>query len=75
MSEKPQTKRSTPPEDDEWSYFWDSLDKSQKMWIIVGPIVAIVTNWRALTVAGAVIAWIKSDQILLLLREAAGLPL
>ena len=65
----PPENRERKPNDDEWAWIWDANDKAHKTWLIVGPIHAAVTNWRALIVIGGVLAWIKGPDILMLIRS------
>jgi hypothetical protein len=62
--DKLKTGRGTPPEDNEWQGVWDALEKAEKGWIITGPIHAVVSNWRALCVIGAVIGFINRADIM-----------
>lgn len=63
MSDDLKTGRTTPPKDDEWKHIWPALDKSDKAWTIVGPIWAVVSNWKALLAIAGVVAWINSGEI------------
>lgn len=52
------TGRKTPPEDHEWPSIWRALDRSNKSWKVVGPIYAVVSNWKSLAfLATCVLAW------------------
>lgn len=56
--------RKDPPEPHEWPAIWRSLEKSDKGWIITGPIYAVVKNWKALVViAGLLIAFNQAEFI------------
>ncbi len=46
--------------------------KSDKMWIIVGPIYAVFENWKALGIVGVIIIWINRPEILAALKTLAG---
>ena len=51
-----------PKSPEEWRVIRAGVDKSHKAWIIVGPIHAVVTNWKALAiVAGAVVYFNRPD--------------
>lgn len=67
--------RATPPDDHEWNYIWAGLRKSHQGWIVVGPIVAAVTNWRAWLVIGGVLAWMNGPELLDIVKAALGAPL
>lgn len=57
--------RGTPPETKEdWQYIWLNSDRSDKMWIIVGPIYAIFYYWRAFVVIGFLILSLNSPRII-----------
>ena len=64
MSSKLNTGRKTPPDDDDWEGIWSSLQKSNRMWPIVAPIVAVVENWKALCVVGAIILFIRGPDLI-----------
>lgn len=55
--------RKEPPERDEWPHIFDGIHKSHKMWIIVGPVFAVVSNWKALVVITLVVAWLNHPKI------------
>lgn len=65
--------RKEPPEEHEWQYIWRSLEKSDKGWIITGPIYAVVSNWKALAVIVVIIAWLNQPKIIALISEIAGM--
>lgn len=66
------TGRQTPPDDDEWPGVWDALDKARKSWVIVGPVHAFISNWKAVVVAFVVIAWISRPEIIGALQVLGG---
>lgn len=67
------SKKTDPPETDaEWEYIWDAVAKARASWIIVGPVHAIVTNWKALLIAAAVVVWINKPEIIQALTVLAG---
>lgn len=72
MTNTPKTGRSTPPNDDEWPWIWKALENSDKSWVIVGPIWSVVSNWKALCVLFAVVAFIKGDELTAILRGVLG---
>lgn len=64
MPNKPETGRKTPPNEHEWPYVWDGLDKAQKSWIVSGPIHAAVSNWKAWLVICGIVGFIRGPQII-----------
>jgi len=40
-----------------------TIDQMQKIWPIFGPIVAVVTNFKALVIILAVILWFQNPKI------------
>ena len=64
--------RSTPPTKDEWADIWDAVEKANKAWLIIGPIHAVVTNWRALLIVAVVVLWLNNPKILEALRVVTG---
>ena len=64
--------RKEPPEPHEWHDIWKSLEKSDKGWIITGPIYAVVSNWKALVVIALLLAWINSPEILNIFSRLRG---
>ncbi|MEY1555337.1 hypothetical protein AB3Y40_06845 [Yoonia sp. R2331] len=65
-------RRKTPPEDHEWPGIWEALEKSNKGWIITGPIHAVATNWKALLVIAGIVLWINSPELVAYLRAVLG---
>lgn len=72
MSEDKHPGRTTPPEDDEWSYIWAAAEKAHLSWIVTGPLVAVVSNWKAWAVAVAIYVFIRSPDILAALDTLTG---
>lgn len=72
MSSKDPFGRKEPPEDDEWSRIWRAVERSEMSWLIVGPIHAVVSNWKALLAIAGVIVWINSPEIVAALATILG---
>ena len=75
MSDKklPPPNRTRPPKPDEWPYIWDGSEKGHKTWSVGGAaIYAAVTNWKAWIVIGGVVAFIKGDDIVVLIQSLIG---
>jgi hypothetical protein len=66
------TGRKDPPEGDDWAAVYRALDRANMAWLIVGPIHAVVTNWKPLCIACGVALWLKSDQIIITIRDLLG---
>lgn len=57
-------RRKTPPKtDEEHAHIWDSSEKAQKAWVVVGPIHAAVTNWKGWAVIVLVFGFLKGDKV------------
>jgi hypothetical protein len=67
----PPDNRERPPHEHEWAWFWDNADKAQKSWIIVGPIHAAVTNWKAWLIMGGVVAWMRGPELIEIVKVMA----
>ena len=61
--DKDPTQRSSQPEPDEWGFLWKAADRSNKSWLITGPIYAVVSNWKALAAIGAIVIWWNSPKV------------
>lgn len=64
--------RKEPPAESEWPHIFDGIEKSHKMWLIVGPIHAVASNWKALAVIFLVVAWMNSPEIISFLEQVRG---
>ena len=64
--------RTTPPTKEEWPAIWANLEKAEKAWLIIAPIHAVVTNWRALLIVAIVVLWLNNPKILDALRVITG---
>lgn len=64
MSDDLKTGRKTPPKDDEWEGIWDSLKRSNRMWPVMAPIIAVVENWKALLIVAGVVAFIRGPELI-----------
>jgi hypothetical protein len=65
--------RKDPPARDEWPHIFDGIQKSHKMWIIVGPIFAVVSNWKALVAIVIFVAWLNQSEIAAILATLTGI--
>jgi hypothetical protein len=66
-------KDAAPETPDEWRTIRSGVDKSHKAWVIVGPIHAVVMNWKALAIVVAVVLYLNRPDIIASLRTLAGL--
>lgn len=64
--------RTTPPTKEEWAEIWPAIEKADKAWLIIGPIHAVVTNWKALLIVAIVVLWLNNPKILEALRVITG---
>ncbi len=64
MSENKHSGRKTPPENDgDWLHIWSGIEKAHDAWLIAGPLVALVKNWKAWAVGAAIYAYMRSPDI------------
>lgn len=68
----PPDDRTRPPNDDEWPYVWDAVEKQRKLWPILAPVVAILGNIRALLAVLSIIFILNGPRILQLLQDFVG---
>ena len=56
--------RREPPETEtEWQRLHRAAYRADQTWLISRPIVAVVTNWRALAIIAAVLVWVNKPEI------------
>lgn len=72
MSDDLETRRKEPPKEHEWPGIWEAIEKSDKMWPIVGPIHAAVTNWKAWLAIAGVVAFIRGEEIITAIIRLGG---
>lgn len=72
MSDEKKSRRKTPPEANEWADIWEAIDKANYAWIVVGPIHALVKNWKALIVIAGVVVWLNNARIIQALSVIMG---
>lgn len=61
-----------PETPDEWRTIRSGVDKAHKTWVIIGPIHAVVNNWKALVLVVAVVIYLNRPDIISALRVLAG---
>lgn len=64
--------RRDEPEGDEWSYLWQGAQRGHQSWKVVGPIHAVVTNWKAIAAVVAFVAWLNKPEIVAALDVLLG---
>lgn len=66
--------RKTPPEnEDEWAYIWKGSERGNDGWVVVGPVVAAIRNWKAWAIAVAFFLWLNQPDILGALKTIFGI--
>ena len=68
----PPDDRTRAPHEKEWPSVWEALERANKTWVITAPIVAIVSNWRAIAVVAAITLALNGQQILAILEAYLG---
>lgn len=69
MTDEDISRRTTPPEtNEEWAYIWRGARLAHYAWVVVGPVHAFATNWRAIGMGAIVIVAINSPELVDLLR-------
>ena len=64
MSNDPYHRKTPPETDSEWQGIWKAIEKAEKSWIIVGPIYAVVTNWKALVIIGGIVLFVNGGDFI-----------
>ncbi|MEB3211100.1 MAG: hypothetical protein VKL39_07080 [Leptolyngbyaceae bacterium] len=67
MSDDPGSRRDPPHTDSDWIYMWSGAGKAHKAWVIVGPISAAVTNWKAWVIIAGIVGFIRGPDLLAIL--------
>lgn len=58
--------------DTEWQRLHRSMYFSEEMWRVVGPIVAIVRNWKAWAIAAGVFIFFRRPEVIAVLDLISG---
>jgi len=64
---------AAPKTPEEWRTIRAGVDKAHKAWTIVGPIHAVVVNWKALAIVLVIVIWLNRPDIIAALRVLAGM--
>ena len=71
--EEAAARRDTPPATaGEWAMVWLAIERIDKAWTVVGPVYAVVSNWKALLFVFAFVAWINRPGIAEAIRVIVG---
>lgn len=54
----------------EWSRVRIAVVRTERSWPILGPIVAVVANWRAWVIGATFFLWLRGDDIIRAIAEA-----
>jgi hypothetical protein len=57
---------------DDWKAIWRSVERSSNMWWLVGPVHAVASNWKAIALVVAAVAWLSRDDIRAAIAVLAG---
>ena len=64
MTKDDKTTRETPADDEgDWQTIWRAVERSERMWWLIGPIHAVISNWKAILTVVAIVAWLSRDDI------------
>lgn len=75
MPDRRDRRYDKPPETEEdWADLWEGSQKAHKAWVVVGPIYAVATNWKALAITVLFIVAINSEEALTFIRSLPGVP-
>lgn len=65
------TRRSAAETPEDWAHVWGAADKAHKAWVVVGPIWAVVSNWKAIAGLVAFVLWVNYEGVLRVLAQIA----
>jgi hypothetical protein len=64
--------RKNPPKPEEWEHIWAGVKKAHDGWVIVGPLVAIIKNWKAWAIGAGFFIWINRPDVIALVGSIFG---
>lgn len=64
--------RDSPTTPEEWRVIRSGVDKAHKAWVIVGPIHAVVVNWKALAVVVSIVVYLNRPDIIAAIQAFSG---
>lgn len=56
--------KDAPTTPEEWRVIRSGSDKAHKSWVIVGPIYAVVVNWKALAIVASIVVYLNRPDII-----------
>ncbi len=56
----------------DWKFIWDGAEKSHKAWVIIGPLHAVLANWKAIVFVLLLILYINKPEILKAIETLLG---
>ena len=56
----------------DWDYLWNGAEKAHKAWLIVGPLHAVLANWKAIIFVLLLILYINKPEILTAIETLLG---
>jgi hypothetical protein len=59
---------------DTWQRVHRAVDRSERSWPVTGPVVAVVSNWRAWGVMLAIFTFIRGPEIIDLIKAFMEAP-
>ncbi len=70
--ENPADRKTPAKTQEDWSYLWNGAEKSEKMWVIVGPLHAVFANWKAIVFVLLLVLYINKPEILKAIETLLG---
>ena len=64
------TRRRTPADsEDDWMHLWSAADKAHKAWTVVGPIWAVISNWKTLVTVLVALVWLEGERVIAFVQQ------
>lgn len=73
MTDDPATKDTPPETPEDWAYLWRAARWSHDARPVIGPVVALVKNWKFAVGVVAFVAWLNSPKLFAAIEAAVGL--
>lgn len=64
--------KGAPESEEEWQKLHRAVYRADRTWIVTGPQVALVTNWRAWVFAISLFALLRRSEVIALLDMISG---
>lgn len=71
-NETPADRKTPAKSHEDWSYIWNGAEKAHKAWLIVGPLHAVLANWKAIIFVLLLILYINKPEILRAIETLLG---